>query len=600
MRKYRLQIKNSETGEVLECPLSSSAPEATPEALARLNKSVLSDGFYEFVVLFDDPLDSDRLTSAAIGINSQKFECIQTGFEGGIRLHPIDPKGGFAENHAAFIDSFGFVALEVELANPFNEEPEHLFSELIQVVLPEKDPRTREIQAMASYVVKYSEEIFVKKTDSDDAALQKNRTLEEVLDELKEAVDLYRRFAVYFAQKARTRLVQKETKSSIDRLGRINFKTVERIARRPGELSPVDFESGISMGGVNYMPRHAPALINAESADVYENRVVKGLLVHLIKRVEAARGQVEEKLQDLESRGTTEGYVSSLEVALELSVNGLKSALGKISAVLTSLHGVYDAYSRIFPFDAADLTNLPRPTKFFLTEPVYRLFFEEAAKWLSKPPFAFEDEKVVYPLLMKSSLYEYYVLVRQIEMLKADGYVFTEGRRFIYPDSDRMKFADSTYANTFYFEKEGESAVLYWQPVIQRPGKSEDNGIALKRITTLGVDFKAGRGISTADYYTPDFILKTTNESGSRYTVIDAKYSTLEVVRRRYASEVAFKYILSVRSMKPEEKFDAVKLYYGKHSKDEIDDGLNYSFWNLAEDFSGFEGPAFTAVSMHP
>lgn len=166
--------------------------------------------------------------------------------------------------------------------------------------------------------------------------------------------------------------------------------------------------------------------------------------------------------------------------------------------------------------------------------------------------------------LLSSRLYEFFTLANSIEQLMRDGFRLQEAFHFKYALADTLTYYQEVdFANTFVFRKGEKTITLYYQPIISGKNGGHENGIHLKRITSMSLREKE----SLTGVYVPDLVMKSNETDWELYYIADAKYSTMETVKERYAKEVAFRYLFSIRTTIEKAMIYGLYILYGKRSE---------------------------------
>jgi hypothetical protein len=226
------------------------------------------------------------------------------------------------------------------------------------------------------------------------------------------------------------------------------------------------------------------------------------------------------------------------------------------------------------------LTGIPKKTKVFQEVQPYRHIFEQIMEWYRFGEFKLLKENLIFNIKTMDVLFEYYCLYKLLLMLKDAG--FSEPKNgeasstyYVYKPASYLYQCD--IANTYFFQRESTRITLYYQPVI-RPDAFENN-ITLYRTT------------SQQDCYTPDFMLKIEHEqAGISYFIIDAKYSTGEVIKKYYMNKTLLKYSCQLSGIE-KQAVKMVWLFYGRTDsrldKNSIEHTLHEKYHNspLAEKY---------------
>lgn len=567
----------------------------TSQDVLHIDKAVLVDGEYRFELLFNPDEDLDLSSVfATIAVNGAPITTGMRIDSNRLILTPCYDSNLHYRATKPFHDAFGFVQIVVTITQDGHQQS--LFSEFLQVLLRDNQ-ETQELKAMADHIVKNHDYLLLKdgmtrKSDSHRYEYVKKDydELVAICEMLDSIVLTYETYLGYFSKHCRTKLIQIQKKDNFEKLKSFTGQTLQFVLQHPEELTPVDFESGIKYGYQNYLPKHTLVGDSITSKITYENQVIVNFLQHLIEAIRRLVVRLNRDVNNCAKTIHVDGYVSSIDAILTSVVKRINDICGRLYVIEEKLSKLYKSYIQILPVPYKLITSMPQPSQVFIRVPVYRLFFDMIARWFALPEYNFEKERLLFSFLVNSRLYEYFVLVSQIEQMFASGFELDRSSRFAYRGTAQMRFYDPVdYANTFVFKNGPCTATLYFQPVIYGRVEVDDNGIGLRRITRLTWAGKT----NGADYYLPDFVLKIDVNNDVDYVVIDAKYSSFDTVRRHYASELAFKYLLSMRTVKSGETLSGLQVYYGKRYNAPL---RETSFWDLLESGSLAQTPYFSAM----
>ena len=114
--------------------------------------------------------------------------------------------------------------------------------------------------------------------------------------------------------------------------------------------------------------------------------------------------------------------------------------------------------------------------------------------------------------------------------------------QFVHLFYKAKKDTENKYCKNYFVFQKGESVVtLYYQPVVYNNDKRSVANIGLYRNTSISFPKSLDDDLITGKYYTPDFIIKieSANGNGAKYIIADAKFSTLDNVKKRQVAALA-------------------------------------------------------------
>ena len=207
---------------------------------------------------------------------------------------------------------------------------------------------------------------------------------------------------------------------------------------------------------------------------------------------------------------------------------------------------IYHFYSTLFKINDSTLLYKPKYTDTFRSIKHYREIFNIIVKFFEYKDYEFNQ--IGYMLGFKSlhAVYEYYCLIKLLEGWKQLGYNIIESKKYDKYDKNIYDDKDEIYEkinNTYYLENANHSQVtIYYHPKISSL-LINNNGISLIR--------RDGKS-----YYEPDYLIKYNRNGKSLYSVLDAKFSSLNNVRKHYLQDLTYKYLVNIGDK--DEKYSTV------------------------------------------
>ena len=545
-----------------ECALSPTRKPLSATEVMRINLSVLSDARYTLEV---SPVQLREQVELFINGNEifsflrVKGECVEI----------IPGKNAITgqDDTRPFQNLFGFVQVEVRMNG------RSFYSDYFQVLLPDTE-LSSDLKSMVQYIAKHRESLLVKSSPVSNAPTGDD-SLQDLTEMFELIVGTYESHIGYFTNHAHTKLIQVQSKDSFEKIRSFSGQTLMSILQNAAELLRVNYPTGLSDGHNHYQPRHALVSESLPTKETIENRVIVGFLLTAITKIDELVEQAQVALKQNSCASAPPGYVSPIDAIWPIVNKRIQSTYDKLCVIRSKIGELLSLYQRLLPVTTEPLAQVPEPTQAFLRLPVYRLFYELMDKWFSLPEYRISNETQVLAFLVNSQLYEYFVLASEIKGIEDSGFVLQTSFNFNWLETEaNIGVEDTKFANTFVFRKGDSVATLYFQPVIAGDVSTHNNGIGLQRITTLTLN----HGMAGAHFYRPDFIIKVQNGNSAHYTIMDAKYSTLETVQRYYAADLAFKYLTSVRCTRVGDQIRGLHIYYGKRGSEDV---RITNFWNL-------------------
>lgn len=486
-----------------------------------------------------------------------------------------------------FRDVFGLAHVEVALRRPGAVVPLVLHAEPALVLLPEGQS-SRNVSAMAARVCAAYDRLFAEPDGGEgtsaglaggrgEAASAKSSAEALTGQEaaLERLVRLYETHFAWFRSNARRRLAEREEVGAFERLKRFSQKTLEFIVRHPEELSPAPGSDGVKPHGFGqaWIPRHTLVTSSAPSADIYENRVIVGFLDMLARDVDGEERALAAAAAALPRAKVEvpEGYLASTAAIFAESARRLDAAAERFAALRGRILELRSLYERALGLRGAEFTWPPKLTPTFLRIAPYRQIFEAMTAWRAAPPPGLREETLLLACIERSRLYEYYVLAELLEGLEREGFRPVRTARFAYAGACGLVTGEDGLPqnNTFVFERDGAEVTLWSQPVISTGATAGENDLGLARVCEWSIsqsDSDPNRmKRSDRPFYTPDFVFRVRpkDAAGAVYLIADAKYSRMERVLLTQTDSLVFRYLFSVRPMRPGDRAAGLWLLCG-------------------------------------
>ena len=458
-----------------------------------------------------------------------------------------------------FRDCFGYVRIELYCISEDKEFT--LFSKFFAVMV-RQNLTNESVRKMAEFVYTNHRVALGKRNvqPSDTIGLTESekRSLEAEISIMKLIARVYEGNFRYFKSNSKFKIVTENRIDDFEKLRFVSADTLRYIAQNPNDLVHSLSQTGVKYNGINMQPLRTMLIDNATSHDIYENRVLVGFLHTVIISLDGIISKVNELKNLVPKRRTSvDAYISSAYFIYESTRQTLEAQTLELIKVHSDLQSIYWMYRQSLKVQDIVVSEVPRPTPIFRGVLYYRQMFDLMQRWFSSGHYDFESEEFMLPFLVNNKLYEFYSLLKLIYGIEAKGFVMHTSSRYHYRLTDK-RFVNTECVNTFAFSrKEGEELTLYYQPVIfgQRYSESGSNGIKLFRNTSIYInrsydnELDAVRPLSRSVYYTPDYVIKYDYAGCSRYFILDAKFQTVDCVKRFQVPELAFKYLFSISTV---------------------------------------------------
>ncbi|MDY2589228.1 MAG: nuclease domain-containing protein, partial [Agathobacter sp.] len=199
------------------------------------------------------------------------------------------------------------------------------------------------------------------------------------------------------------------------------------------------------------------------------------------------------------------------------------------------LRNLYYKYQKNLQCIPDIIYNIPRMSNTFKSNYRYRLCYECMIRWFHEGDYSFDNINHLFKLKTLSRIFEYYCLIKLQVAITQCGYVLQEVNKIIYDEDDIEDIN-----NRYLFEGRGYKVTLLYEPYIWDNRIYDD----IKLYSTRYNFIKHKWG----DKWKPDFVIKVSSINQDYYYILDAKYSNLKNVERRYLPELVLKYGTQIAS----------------------------------------------------
>ncbi len=317
-------------------------------------------------------------------------------------------------------------------------------------------------------------------------------------------------------------------------------------------------------------PRMSRPISRGVIADDYEDRAIISfinLLLHTVcERLEELRIQNTREELTITYRGELQpGYELSNAILGQFLITVIRERLFEAEELKNSLGFLSNYYAGLLGKNDEILFMPPRRTSKFMHIPHYAGMFDLMAMWFIASESGEGPASSSFRFASADVIYEFYCLNSIQEIVEEAGFVEDKERRtaFDYPYRP-PKFNTYSGDNTFYYDngETGCQLTLYYQPLIYVDvGDELNNGIGLVRVDIEGSRY----------FYSPDFLLKRTDASGTAYGIIDAKWRTRDTIMRTALADAVNKYLHCIVERDTWKSVPFMWLLQGKDDEDNTD-----------------------------
>lgn len=511
---------------------------------------IYSDREYKFDIIFNEY--NEEIEEIELYINNNKVDCYYSNNE--IFLN---------SKKRIFIDYFGYVMFTVKIKT--SHDMIELHSKYLEVAI-RNNISNESIRSMIEYIYKNSPKYLTKCKDSikdfSDTFKGERNGLEYEISILEKILSEYEKNMKYFKCDSKYKISSLNIVDDFEKLRHIKSETLQYIVSNPQLLTTVNYNTGISYNGTNLQPIKTLVNKNNISYDIYENKIILGFLKTIYNSIDDKINFLDLEIMKKTVSNIKSGYTILIK---EVNENFFKKKFQvykvKLINIKKSIEKIYFIYKSIFNCEEILIEKLPKPSSIFINIEHYRRIYNVMVQWFEFGGYNFENEKLLLSLLKSSKIYEYYVLLNIANNIQKNKFLLKESEKFQYSVNKNSLYNNTDFENTFKFKRGNKEIVLYYQPVVHW-NKSE-NSIGLFRNTNIGLDGNLGT------YYTPDYIIKKTNNGVSEYSILDAKWSTKESIIKYMLMDTVYKYCFSISTIDKNDILNEVLLINGKESIDE-------------------------------
>jgi len=469
-----------------------------------------------------------------------------------------------------FAETYGLAQLSIRVTD--GDDFYYFETDFLQVLV-KKSGKDDSLRRMVDYVYQnnkgflYSDAVAIG--DVAERGDISSNSLEASIRLLEQISVAYEESFRYFKANSRFTTRVEEHVDHFEKMQYVTQRTLQHIAEHPEELYRVPSSAGIRVGNERYQPSKTLITTPVKSFDIYENQVIIGFIQTLLRRTNSIIEEIEKLQANLPSKLVErDGYVSSSYFIYANAVASLRGAVKKVQMLQHSFSNLYSAYSKLFPESQVKrikVIGTPKFTQIFRAIPQYHRIYQLIASWFLRDSFIMQEERSLLSFIKTSDLYEIYVLSKIVNFYLDEGFTLTKASKIVYSFSGNTLYKNTSCNNCFNFKNGDSSVTVFYQPVIYAEDKSELTGIGLYRNTSIVYYENADDSARTGSIYTPDYLIKYsgTENQGDVYLIADAKLSTLETVKRKQVSRLAFRYLFSVSCVRAQDRIAGLTIING-------------------------------------
>ena len=328
------------------------------------------------------------------------------------------------------------------------------------------------------------------------------RSVTTYIQMLRQVSECYRKYYLYFKKSAKHNVIPIPKRIDYKQARKLGQRDINWLFKNLEQLFPVDIDTSIESGGINYLPLRIMTEHRQINFMVYENEIIMSFLKTIIGEAQQIFTELQRAIvtaEDIYNRlriTPPKGYFAPIITVKQIQNKYLRTVQNDLKFIVSELRKIYQMYYGILPIKGEALSYLPRKTKVFQEIQAY-------SKMLLDEDFVIRDANND---------------IRCIE----------------YKVDDNKYKNEVDVANTYVLYRNDEKVVVYYQPVIYSDGYS--NGLNLYRTTKKN------------SYYSPDFVLKFSRGKDEKYVVLDSKYANRNSIIKYRLRECIWNYGVEVEA----------------------------------------------------
>ncbi|MCB2310434.1 DUF2357 domain-containing protein [Clostridium tagluense] len=521
--------------------------------------TVYSDMDYNAKVEFDEEIQDIK-----IYINDIGRECF---YEDG----KIWFKDAQFLNKKIFLNYFGYVSFTIHIKTA--EANYEFYSNYLDVAVRD-NISSDQVRKMVAYIAKNSQK-YLFKDDSNikdfaDVEKNKNKNTDTEISMLENILFEYENNFKYFKTGSKYKIISNYIVDDFEKLEEIKSETIQYIISNPQNLITVNHNTGIVYNKLNLQPKKTLINKNELCYNIYENQVVLGFLKHIYNSILSKLKDVESKINNSQRYPIKAEYISSSNEIYKEVNKTLEKYKIKLYEIKKKVQQLYFMYKQVLKCEEITVSNIPKPSSIFMKIQNYRKIYKVIRNWFESGNYDLRNELMILTFSEASQIYEYYVLFKISSYITDNGYYLKEARKYVYKLRKSAKYENTRFENTFIFEKGKINITVYYQPVIYLEPVVYDNNIGLYR--NNDISFDGGK----AQYYTPDYVVKISENELSEFIILDAKWANIKSVIDYSFKKIIYKYIFSTSTINNKDKINKVWVINGKELQNQEEYVCNF------------------------
>lgn len=366
------------------------------------------------------------------------------------------------------------------------------------------------------------------------------KSISSYLQLVEQIIYCYRSCLPYFKNSPKHSISKVYELRKYSEMRKFSQKDLSWLSHNLDQLALCDSSTAIEYEGNHYLPLNVMSERKKINYDIYENRIIISFLKYVLSDINYLKEEFEQEVTNEKLiykkliKISLNGYHSPIITVKKILNQYMQTALESTKHLLKVLEQLFHLYNNCLPCSTFNFSEKPRRTKIFYEIKPYRIIYDMLIKWFEFGEISLEKDRIIFRVKTLDKLFEYYSLQQLLRMLSEQKFYIenlqTDIGYFEYQMKDSLYNHETEVANTYIFKKNDWHVSLYYQPVVFSDGCQNDLGVYR---TTINM---------RSNYYTPDFIMKFTNEENIYYIIFDSKYSNRKNILKYYLKDCIMKY----------------------------------------------------------
>lgn len=287
-------------------------------------------------------------------------------------------------------------------------------------------------------------------------------------------------------------------------------------------LRPGDGRQDVRLRGRTYSTQAIDVTTLKHECNVEENTILIGGLYSIRRVISWLMDEIGSAFKNQQIANYDKEYVSLGEMMIKFTGGAMYERCARVvEASETLIKMLENEFNIVFAGEAH-----PKITPYVRSSRLYRTIFEQYAKWYGLGSPTLEGELFLIKLRALSKIFEFFVLFRLFDYLRARNWQLTH--------ANMNEAFDRLIPEVLVFERDEVRITLSYEPTIR-----------LHNGDTRHMDLvKLQHAIHIGPNWTPDYTLRVENMNGEavRHLILDAKYSNTYSVDKYHLPKLAEKY----------------------------------------------------------